>query len=165
MGFPFRSPILASGEFGWYSVPVRDPLVHSKEPIDMKKFTTRVRARYCETDAAGVIYYGSFMHYFEVGKMEMYRELGLPYRYDIPILETYCRYPAPAYFDDLLEIRTWFGDIRSKGFKIYSEVYRVEDQEKLVKVGEGYTTHVCIDENRKPAPLPDYYMKAFEEIG
>ena len=45
----------------------------------MQKFTTRVRARYCETDAAGVIYYGSFMHYFEVGKMEMYRDLVLPF--------------------------------------------------------------------------------------
>jgi acyl-CoA thioester hydrolase len=130
----------------------------------MKKFTTRVRARYCETDAAGVVYYGSFMHYFEVGKMEMYRELGLPYRYDIPILETYCRYPAPAYFDDLLEIRSWFDDIRNKGFKIRSEVYRVENESNLVMVGEGYTTHVYVDDNRKPAPLPSYYVEAFENI-
>ena len=56
----------------------------------MTPFLTRVRARYCETDAAGVVYYGSFFHYFEVGKMEMFRELALPYRYDIPILETHC---------------------------------------------------------------------------
>ncbi len=104
------------------------------------------------------------MQYFEVGKMEMYRELGLPYQYDIPILETYCRYPAAAFFDDLLEIRTWFDDIRPKGFKIRSEVYRVEDEENLVMVGEGYTTHIYIDDNRKPAPLPDYYLRAFEGI-
>lgn len=130
----------------------------------MKIFVTRVRARYCETDAAGVVYYGSFMHYFEVGKMEMYRELGLPYRYDIPILETYCRYPAPSYFDDLLEIRTWFDDIRTKGFKIRSEIYRVENENDLVLVGEGYTTHVYIDGNRQPAPLPNHYLRAFEKI-
>jgi len=130
----------------------------------MKQFTTRVRARYCETDAAGVVYYGSFMHYFEVGKMEMYRELGLSYRYNIPILETYCRYPAPTFFDDLLEIRTAFDDIRSKGFKIRSEVYRVEEGDSLVLVGEGYTTHIYIDDNRKPAPLPDYYLKVFKKI-
>ena len=68
----------------------------------MRKFVTRVRARYGETDAAGVIYYGTFMQYFEVGKMEMYRELGLTYQWDIPIVDTYCRYPAPTYFDDLL---------------------------------------------------------------
>ncbi len=130
----------------------------------MKKFITRTRARYCETDAAGVIYNGSFMHYFEVGKMEMYRDLGLTYRYDIPILDTYCRYPAPAYFDDLLEIRTWFDDIRTKGFKIRSEIYRVEDRETYVPVGEGYTTHVYINDNREPSPLPDDCLEAFKKI-
>jgi acyl-CoA thioester hydrolase len=129
----------------------------------MKKFITRTRARYCETDAARVIYYGSFMHYFEVGKMEMYRELGIPYRSDIPILETYCRYPAPAYFDDLLEIRTWFDDIRSKGFKIRSEVYRVENENDFVMVGEGYTTHIYVDDNRTPSPLPNHYLEAFKK--
>jgi acyl-CoA thioester hydrolase len=130
----------------------------------MRKFSTRVRARYCETDAAGVIYYGSFMHYFEVGKMEMFRELDLPYRYDIPILETRCRYPAPTYFDDLLEIRTWFDDIREKGFTIFSEVYRVEADQSLTLVGEGYTVHIHIDDDRRPSPLPDYYREAFERI-
>ncbi len=130
----------------------------------MKVFKTRIRARYCETDAAGVVYYGSFMQYFEVGKMEMYRELGLPYRYDIPILETYCRYPAPTYFDDLLEIRTCFDDIREKGFKIRSEIYRVEDDGGFELVGEGYTTHIFIDDNRKAAPLPDHYLETFAQI-
>ena len=131
----------------------------------MKKFTTRIRARYCETDAARVIYYGSFMHYFEVGKMEMYRDLGIPYRSDIPILETYCRYPAPAYFDDLLEIRTWFDDVRSKGFKIRSEVYRIENEKDFVMVGEGYTTHIYVDDSRTPTPLPDHYLEAFKKAG
>ncbi len=130
----------------------------------MKKFVTRVRARFYDTDAAGIVYYGSFLHYFEVGKIEMYRELGLPFRWDIPILETYCRYPAPTYFDDRLEIKTWFDDIRNKGFKIRSEVYRVENEQDPVLVAEGYTTHVFIDENRKPMPLPDHYLEAFKKI-
>jgi len=131
----------------------------------MTKFTTQIRARYCDTDAAGVVYYGSFMQYFEVGKMEMYRELGLPYRWDIPIVETYCRYPAPTYFDDLLEIRTWFDDIRPKGFKIRSEVYRIEDGQGPVLVGEGYCSHVFIDESRRPAPLPEHYLRVFDQVG
>ena len=130
----------------------------------MRKFFTRVRARYCETDAAGVIYYGSFFQYFEVGKMEMYRELGLPYRYDIPIVETRCRYPAPAFFDDLLEIRTWFENVREKGFRICSEVLRVEAGDTLVLVGEGYTNHVFIDDKRRPAPLPAHYLEVFDRL-
>ncbi len=130
----------------------------------MKTFKTRVRARYCETDAAEVIYYGSFMHYFEVGKMEMFRELGIPYRRDIPIVDTYCRYPAPARFDDLLEIRSRFDDIREKGFKVRSEVSRVEDDGSFTMVGEGYTSHVYVDDTGRPARLPGYFLEAFEKI-
>ena len=127
----------------------------------MKKFVTRTRARYCETDAAGVVYYGSFMHYFEVGKMEMFRELELPYDREIPIVETNCRYPAPCHFDELLEIRTWFDDIRTRSFRVRSEVYRVEDEGRFVLVGAGYTAHVYVDEDRKASPLPEHFTKAF----
>jgi acyl-CoA thioester hydrolase len=127
----------------------------------MSKFVTRTRARYCETDAAGVVYYGSFMQYFEVGKMEMYRELGLTYNRHIPIVETHCCYPAPTFFDDLLEIHTWFDDVGRTSFKIRSEVYRVEDDGSLTLVGEGYTAHVHVDDDRKPTPFPDHYLRAF----
>ena len=129
----------------------------------MKTFITRTRARYCETDAAEVIYYGSFMHYFEVGKMEMFRELGLPYRRDIPIVETFCKYPAPAHFDEMLEIRSWFDDIKEKSFKVRCGVYRVEDDGKFTLVGEGYVSHVYVDAKGKAAKLPQYFWDAFEK--
>ena len=131
--------------------------------MPMKIFISRTRARYCETDAARVIYYGSFLHYFEVGKMDMFRELGLTYDKEIPIVETACKYPAPAHFDELLEIRSWFGDIREKGFKVMCEVYRVEDDGTFTLVGEGWTGHVHVDENFKPAPLPQVFLDAFEK--
>lgn len=130
----------------------------------MKTFTTRIRARYCETDAAEVIYYGSFLHYFEVGKMEMFRDLDLPYRRDIPIVETLCKYPAPAFFDDLLEIRTHFDEVHDKGFKIVSNVYRVEKNDDFTLVGTGYTKHIFIDKDRNPSRLPDYYWHTFKRI-
>jgi acyl-CoA thioester hydrolase len=131
----------------------------------MKTFTTRVRARYCETDAAGVIYYGSFMKYFEVGKMEMYRELGLPFNRSFPIVETLCRYPAPCYFDDLLEIHTWFDKAGRRSFRVRSAVHRVEADGTLTLVGDGYTAHVYIDDDRKPAPLPAVYLEVFQKVG
>jgi acyl-CoA thioester hydrolase len=130
----------------------------------MRTFITRVRARYCETDAAEVIYYGNFMKYFELGKMDMFRELDLPYRRDIPIVETFCKYPAPAHFDELLEIRSWFDDVREKGFKVRCEVYRVNADGTFTLVGEGYTTHVYVNETGKAARLPDYFWKAFEKV-
>jgi acyl-CoA thioester hydrolase len=140
------------------------PDVARKPGFNVKQFVTRIRARYCETDAAGVVYYGSFMHYFEVGKMEVFRELGLPYDREIPIVETKCRYPAPCHFDELLEIRTWFDDISTRKFRVRSEVYRVEDDGRFVLVGEGYTVHVSVDGNRTAAPLPEQFTSAFAAL-
>ena len=131
----------------------------------MKTFVTRTRARYAETDAAEVLYYGSFFLYFEVGRMDMFRELDLPYRRDIPIVDTYCKYLRPGYFDDLLEIHTKFDDITEKGFKIRSLVHRVNEDEVLEVLAEGYVTMVYVDENRKVSPLPDHYLEVFEKIG
>lgn len=128
-------------------------------------FITRVRARYCETDAAEVIYYGSFMHYFEVGKMEMFRELGLIYQKDIPIVETFCRYKAPGHFDELLEIRSMFDDVKEMSFKVRAEVYRVEDDGSFTLLGSGYTTHVYVKPDGKVGKLPRLYFDTFKKLG
>lgn len=129
------------------------------------KFKTRFRARYCETDAAEVIYYGSFMHYFEVGKMEMFREIGLKYQRDIPIVETFCRYKAPAHFDELLEIHSWFDDIKDKSFKVRTEVLRVEEDDELTLLGVGYTTHVFVGSGGSAERLPQLYFDTFKKLG
>ncbi len=128
------------------------------------KFKTRFRARYCETDAAEVVYYGSFMHYFEVGKMEMFREIGLKYQRNIPIVEVFCQYKAPAHFDELLEVRSWFDDIREKSFKVRTEVFRVEEDDSFTLLGVGYTTHVYVNGEGRADRLPEYYWKVFETI-
>lgn len=130
----------------------------------MKIFKTRLRVRYAETDAAEVVYYGSFFLYFEVGKIEMYREIGLPYKWDIPIVDTYCKYLAPVYFDDPLEVHTNFADIKKKSFKIESRIYKRLDDGGLQPVAEGYTTHVFINEDRKAISQPDHYKEIFRKL-
>ncbi len=130
----------------------------------MKTFKTQLRVRYAETDAAKVVYYGSFFLYFEVGKIEMYRELGLPYKWDIPIVDTYCKYLGPVYFDDLLEVHTNFADIKEKSFKIESRIFKVQDDGQLLQVAQGYTTHVFIDESRKAIVMPEHYKKMFKML-
>lgn len=130
----------------------------------MKTFKTSLRVRYAETDAAEVVYYGSFFLYLEVGRIEMYRELSLPYRWDIPIVDTYCKYLAPVYFDDLLEIHTKFTDIKEKSFRIEGKVYKKKDDGDLEPVAEGYTTHVFIDEARKAMNLPQHYLDIFKKL-
>ena len=128
----------------------------------MRTFTTRFRSRYCETDAAEVLYYGSFMKYFEVGKMEMYRELGLPYTRDFPIVEAFCKYLSPAHFDELLEVRSSFVEVGEKSMKVLSEVLRVEPDESFTRIAEGYTVHVHVGKDGKAARLPDQFLEVLK---
>ena len=127
----------------------------------MKRHRTRTRVRYSETDAAGIAHYASYFLYFEVGRIEMFRELGLPYDFRLPIAETACRYRASAKFDDLLEIHSFVAELRSKGFRIGCEVFRVGDGGDLELLVEGHTSMVTVDENGDPVRLPDHFRSAF----
>ncbi len=127
----------------------------------MRIFTTRTRARYADTDASGIVYYASYFLYFETGRVEMFRELGLPYDYHLPIVDTACRYRAPARFDDLLEIHSYVEEVRSKGFRIGHRVHRVEPEGSLQLLVEGHTSMVTVGEDRKAVALPQSFRDAF----
>ncbi len=129
-----------------------------------KTFVTRTRVRYAETDAAGIVYYNDYFVYFELGRIEMFRELGLPYDWRLPIAETYAKFHASAVFDDPIEIRSFVQEIRSAGFKIGCRVMRTRSGEQPVLLAEGFTAMVTIDESRKPRALPDEFRKAFEAV-
>jgi acyl-CoA thioester hydrolase len=126
----------------------------------MKIYKTRTRVRYGETDATGIVYYATYFLYFEVGRVEMFRELGLPYDRRLPIAETTCRYRASACFDDLLEIHSFVEEIRSKGFRIGCRVYRVGEGDELELLVEGHTSMVTVGDDEKPTPLPEAFRKA-----
>lgn len=131
----------------------------------MKVFTTRTRARYADTDASGIVYYASYLLYFETGRVEMFRELGLPYDYHLPIVETACRYRAPARFDDLLEIHSFVAALRTRGFRIGHRVHRVKPDGELELLVEGHTAMVTVGEDRRPVDLPPEFVEAFGEPG
>ena len=93
----------------------------------------------------------------------MFRALGLPYDWRLPIVETHCRYRASAKFDDVLEIETGVEEIRTRAFRMAQRVYRVtgegaaEQRELLV---EGYTVMMTQDESG-PVPVPTAFRVAF----
>ena len=122
-------------------------------------YTTTTRVRYAETDASGIVYYANYFVYFELGRLSMFRELGLPYDWRLPIRDTYCRYHASARFEDKLEIRTRVLEIRGKGFKLGSEVFSVGDGEPELLV-EGFTVMVTVDDDGGICPLPEAFRKA-----
>ena len=81
---------------------------------------TRLRVRYAETDQMGVVYHANYFIWFEVGRVEMLRQLGFCYRdmeaadgCYIAVVDARCRYKAPARYDDELIVRTYLKNIRS----------------------------------------------------
>jgi acyl-CoA thioester hydrolase len=135
-----------------------------QEDQGMKTFKTTTRVRYAETDAAGIVYYNNFFVYFELGRIELFRELGLPYDWRLPIADTYAKFHASAVFDDPIEIESFVEQVRSKGFRIGCRVFRARAGEAPVLLAEGYTSMVTIGPDRKPVPLPEEFRKAFEGV-
>src|SRR5690348_7753001 len=81
---------------------------------------TRLRVRYAETDQMGVVYHANYFVWFEVGRVEMLRQLGFSYRdmeandrCCIAVVDARCRYKAPARYDDELIVRTYLKNVRA----------------------------------------------------
>lgn len=126
----------------------------------MRVFRTRVRVRYAETDATGIAYYNSYLVYFEVGRIEMFRELGLPYDWRVPIRETWCRYHASAVFDDVIELETFVEEVRSKAFRLGVRALRLREGEEPLLLAEGYTVMVTLDDEGNPSSMPETFRTA-----
>jgi len=126
---------------------------------------TRLRVRYAETDQMGVVYHANYFVWFEVGRVELLRQLGFSYRemerndgYGIAVIDARCRYKAPARYDDELVLRTQIKYVRETMVQFDYELFRAEDGTLLA---EGDTTHVVVDREMKKALLPEKYLSAF----
>ncbi len=107
---------------------------------------THLRVRYKDTDTMGVVYYGNYLTYFEVGRVEYLRQHGRPIsevneKLHMPVVEAYVKYLRPARLDDLLEVRCWIGQKKRASFRFDYEV-RNEAAERLAS---GHTLHACWD--------------------
>lgn len=120
----------------------------------------RIRVRYAETDQMGVVYHANYVVWFEVGRVELLRSIGLPYKQLeeegilIAVAEVTARYKRPARYDDEIAVRTTVKQVRGSIIRIGYQVVRVVDEELLC---EGETVHVVIDREFKRANLPDAY--------
>lgn len=109
---------------------------------------SEVRVRYAETDAEGVVYYANHFVYMEVGRINFLRALGIDRTFwqragvGLVIVEASCRYRAPAYFDDVLLIRTSLEEVHRSSFSMRYEI--LNQQEKRM-VAEGRTVQVFVD--------------------
>ncbi len=131
---------------------------------------TRQRVRYAETDQMGIVYYANYLVWFEIGRVELLRALGLAYsqmekdhKLILPVVEANCRYRAPARYDDEILIETRPALLRGSVLKFAYRILRAEGENHKL-LAEGETIHVVCDENLKRMPLPEQYAVALRAL-
>jgi len=119
---------------------------------------TQIRVRYKDTDTMSVVYYGNYLTYFEVGRVEYLRQNGLPMslvntRIHMPVVEAFVKYLKPAKLDDLLEVSSRVS-LRKRASFTFS--YEIRNEAKEI-VATGFTRHACWDPaTAKMIALPDW---------
>lgn len=132
--------------------PTLPPPLTSGEPY----FDMSIRVRYAETDRMGLLHHANYFVYFEMGRVEFLRHKGFSYKDMedegslIVLSDLGCRYKRPAFYDDLLTLRTIVE--RTTHVKIVHryEVFRGTD---LLAI--GHSTVACVDRDMKPKRLPE----------
>jgi acyl-CoA thioester hydrolase len=125
---------------------------------------TNIRIRYSETDKMGYLHHANYLNYFEIGRTEMLRNMGMTYKEMeqqgilLPVLSVNIYYNAPSYYDDVLTVKTYMK--KKPGIKVIFE-YEIYN-ENSVLICSGNSTLVFIDaKSRKPRRPPDYFIKKF----
>jgi acyl-CoA thioester hydrolase len=128
---------------------------------------THIRVRYAETDQMGVVYHANHFIWFEVGRVELLRQLGFSYKdmeteddCFIAVVDARCRYKAPVHYDDEVVIRTYLKHVREKVIHFGYELLSVDCGRLLA---EGETTHIVANSQMKPRRLAEKYMKVFRK--
>jgi acyl-CoA thioester hydrolase len=128
-------------------------------------YETSLRVRYAETDQMGVVYHSNYIIWFEVGRVEMFRQLGFTYSemeqqdgIHVVVVEARCRFKAPARYDELISVRTRLLNVRDSLLHFGYEIVRPTGETLLA---EGETVHLVVDAEFKRMPLPEKYLGFF----
>ncbi|WP_145854618.1 acyl-CoA thioesterase [Pedobacter suwonensis] len=128
----------------------------------MFSHSTKIRVRYGETDQMGYMYYGNYAQYYEVGRVEMLRSLGMSYSsmeaagIMMPVLELKCKYIKPALYDQEITVKTIIKTL--PGVRIFFEYELYNEKEELINIGS--TTLVFVDMRKnKPTNPPENFME------
>lgn len=122
----------------------------------------KVRVRYAETDQMGVVYHGNYAQYFEMGRVEWLRNLGLSYVYMekngimLPVVSLTLNYKKPARYDDLLTVRTILKKQESVRIEFDYEIYN--ENGELLTTGNSVLVFVDMKTGRPILP-PDYVLE------
>ena len=131
----------------------------------MPDHTTTIRVIYGDTDNMGQAYYGNYLRWFEIGRNEMFRSLGLAYKsveergIYLPVAEAHCKYCAAAQYDDVLVIETKL-DTKIKGAVKFE--YKILRENDHTLIATGYTKHACLNGDGKVVRPPNFIKDVIE---
>jgi len=132
----------------------------------MYSFETKIRVRYGETDQMSFVYYGVYAQYYEVGRVELLRSLGVTYKkleemgFALPVVSLNINYKKPAYYDDELIIRTTIKELPSAKIIFYYEMLNANNE--LLNIGEVVLVFVN-KETGKPCFAPEIVRNKFKD--
>lgn len=118
--------------------------------------TTKIRVRYGETDQMGYMYYGNYAEFFEVGRVEMLRSLGMTYSgmeeagIIMPVIEMNCKYLKPALYDEEISIKVIVE--KMPGIRIHFRYELYNEKEELIHIGETHLVFINRKTNRPCLP-------------
>lgn len=120
-------------------------------------FTHRLRVRFCETDAMGVVHHASYLAYLEETRVEYLRALGRPYDrlradgVEFPVVEAALQYQRPLHFDDVVEVAVMVGSASAATFQM-NYLVACDGQRRA----SGVTVHGVVDGRGRPLRLPEW---------
>jgi acyl-CoA thioester hydrolase len=123
----------------------------------LNKTPFKIRVIYADTDAMGIVYHTNYIRWFEVGRSELFRDMGVVYAdvktlgFNFPVTQAYCHYHLPARYDDLVAIETKVAYLKRASIK-FNYVIRDESGQEIL--AEGYTIHACMDSSGKITRIP-----------
>ncbi len=126
---------------------------------------TNIRVRYKDTDRMGVVYYGNYLTYFEVGRSEYMRELGFPYSqmegkgFILVVTEANAKYHGNVGYDSLVTVKTAITELKRITVRFD---YQIRSEENILLV-TGHTVHACLNSSLKPIRMPPELVKRMEE--
>jgi acyl-CoA thioester hydrolase len=132
-----------------------------------RSYDTKLRVRYAETDQMGVVYHSNYLVWFEVGRVEMLRQLGFDYRdmeaqddTHIAVVDVRCRYKSPARYDDMIVVRTFLRNVRDSLLHFGYEIARESDGTLLA---EGETVHIVVNSKFNRIHMAQKYLESFKQ--
>lgn len=134
--------------------------------VPVKTHRTEYRVIYGDTDNMGVAYHANYLRWFEIGRAELFRSLGMTYKsieekgYFLPVSEVYCKFVDSARYDDLIVIETAVDGSLRAGMKFNYRILRKDDEAELV---QGFTKHAYVERSGRVIRPPRFIIDILKQ--